>query len=224
MMSSTTPAAIAPEVLWAQRTDEIFLTLNVSDIVDPQITLTKDQLKFEAANKQGKKYAVTLDFHAEVDPEASRKNITGRSIVFVLYKAAKEQPYWPRLLKSSAGKPHFLKTDFSRWKDEDEEDEEEEAAPAGPGGPGGPGGFDMSQFSGMGGMGGAGGMGGLESMMAGMGGAGGMGGMADLQSMMGGMGGAGGMDFSKFAGAAGDEEDSDDDLPDLEDAPPAVAN
>jgi len=38
---------------------------------------------------------------------------------------------------------NFLKTDFSRWKDEDEVDEEEESG-AGAGGM--PGGFDMSQF------------------------------------------------------------------------------
>ncbi|KAJ3024907.1 UNVERIFIED_CONTAM: hypothetical protein HDU68_007667 [Siphonaria sp. JEL0065] len=202
---------ISPEVLWAQRTDELFVTINAADIIEPQITLTKQQLKFEGTSTAGKKYAVTLDFHAEVDPEASRQNINARALVFVIVKAVKGAGYWPRLLTKSAGKPHFLKTDFSKWKDEDEEDEEVEAAPAG--------GMDMSQFSGMGGMPGMGGMGG-------MGGAGGPGGM-DLEALMaqmggaGGLGGAEGMDFSKFAGAGGeDAEDSDDDdLPELEDAP-----
>lgn len=74
----------------------------------------------------------------------------------------------------------FLKTDFSKWVDEDEQDE----APADV-----PDDMDMGGMGGMGGMPGMGGMGG----MPGMGGMGGMPGMGD----MGGMGGAGGMDFEK---------------------------
>ena len=68
-------------------------------------------------------------------------------------------PYWPRLLKQT-GKFHFLKTDFSKWKDEDEEDEEVDNN-----GMNNPamdlmGGndfsnFDFSKFAGAGGMGGA---------------------------------------------------------------------
>ncbi|KAJ3139390.1 hypothetical protein HK100_011665 [Physocladia obscura] len=194
----STTAAIAPEVLWAQRTDELYVTINVSDIVNPQITLTKDQLKFEGLNTAGKKFAVALDFLNPVDPEASHKNINARALVFVIAKEKKGGSYWPRLLKASAGKPHYLKTDFGKWKDEDEDDEEDQVAGGGGGG-GAPGGFDMSQFSGMGGM-------------EGLGGLGGMGGMGDL----------GGMDFSKFGGAepeGDDSDDDDDDLPGLEESP-----
>jgi hypothetical protein len=36
-------------------------------------------------------------------------------------------PYWPRLLKES-GKRQWLKTDFARWKDEDEEEVDAPAA------------------------------------------------------------------------------------------------
>jgi prostaglandin-E synthase len=42
---------------------------------------------------------------------------------FVIQKKEQDEAYWPRLLKAS-GKPHFLKTDFARWKDEDDEEEE----------------------------------------------------------------------------------------------------
>jgi hypothetical protein len=51
----------------------------------------------------------------------SQKSITPRSVVFVLSKADKGESYWPKLL--STPKPNFLKTDFSRWKDEDDEEE-----------------------------------------------------------------------------------------------------
>merc|ERR1719370_1483681 len=116
----------------------------------------------------------------------------------VAIEKAEEGPYWERLLQDKT-KAHWLKIDFSRWKDEDESDEEngDEA----------------------GGMPGMGGMGGMEQMMAQMGGMGGMGGMPG----MGGMGG--GMDMAEMmkgmkmpAGGEDDGEgDSDDEeLPDLE--------
>ena len=47
-----------------------------------------------------------------------------RSIVLVLSKAAKDEPYWPRLVKGPKN-PNFVKTDFGRWVDEDEEAEAE---------------------------------------------------------------------------------------------------
>lgn len=65
-------------------------------------------------------------------------------------KKESDQTWWPRLVKGSKN-PFFVKTDFSRWKDEDEEDEDAKGNP-----------FDMdfSQFSNIGGaMGGAGAMG-----------------------------------------------------------------
>ncbi|KAJ3333905.1 Prostaglandin E synthase 3 (Cytosolic) [Blyttiomyces sp. JEL0837] len=197
MMSASTQPIVSPEVLWAQREDEIYLTINVSDVESPKIELTKDSLHFVGPS-HGKVYEVKLDFFKEVDPEASRQNVTARSLQFVIAKSA-PGPYWPRLLKAS-GKPHFLKTDFARWKDEDEEEEEEDKDK-------GKAGFDMSQFSGMGG--------GMPGMPGGMGG--GMGGfdMSQLQAMMGG----GGMDFGSDDMPEGDSDD--DDLPELEDAPKA---
>merc|ERR1712038_557686 len=71
---------------------------------------------------------------------------------------AEEGPYWERLLQDKT-KAHWLKIDFSRWKDEDESDEE--------GGEEG----GMPGMGGMGGMPGMGGMGGgmdMAEMMKGM--------------------------------------------------------
>ncbi|KNC99743.1 Hsp90 cochaperone SBA1 [Spizellomyces punctatus DAOM BR117] len=185
-----TDKALAPEVLWAQRADELFVTINLSDVEDPKIDVTPSSLKF-AGKARGNQYAVTIDFYKEVDPETSKQSITARNLSFVLAKKEKGQEYWPRLTKEK-GKLHWLKTDFSKWKDEDEDDEPVQAGFEG---------MDFSQFQGMGGMGGMSGMGGL----GGLGGLGGMGGM-DF--------GAGGMDFGS------DEKDSDDeddeDMPDLE--------
>lgn len=86
----------------------------------------------------------------------SKYVVHDRLIDFNLEKKNKDAKFWPRLLKST-GKAGWLKTDFSRWKDEDEEDEP--APSAGAGGFG-----DFGGGGGMGGMGGFGGGGDLESV------------------------------------------------------------
>lgn len=104
----------------------------------------------------------------------SAKKLSTRALSFVLRKKELKEEFWPRLTKEKV-RNAFLKTDFSKWVDEDEQDgvpvETE----------------DMDPMGGMGGMGDMGGMGGMPGM-------GGMGGMPG----MGGMGGMpGGMDFEK---------------------------
>lgn len=62
--------------------------------------------------------------------------------VFVVLDKNSQQTWWPRLLSSAGKKPNFLKTDFSRWKEEDE-DEENEKPEFGD--------LDFSKFAGSGG-------------------------------------------------------------------------
>ncbi len=59
-----------------------------------------------------------------------------RVIEFALEKK-ESGPFWERLLKEK-NKFHWLKTDFNKWKDEDESDDEE-------GGGGGGGGQDLEE-------------------------------------------------------------------------------
>ncbi|KAJ1961922.1 p23 chaperone protein wos2, partial [Dispira parvispora] len=170
----------------------IYLTINVSDATITTLDIQSTTVKFEGQSND-KKYAFELELHAAVNPETSKKANTKRNIFLVLDKKEHDKPYWPRLQQGKT-RPNFLKTDFSKWKDEDEEDEEEEGGMPGMGGAGG--------MPGM--MGGAGGM---PGMMGGMGGAGGMpdfGGM-DFSSLASGLGGgAGGMpDFSAMGAGAG---------------------
>ena len=63
--------------------------------------------------------------------------MSARGAVFVIQKK-EAGPYWPRLVKASK-KPHWLQTDFSKWKDEDEDAPAEEDPM---------GGMDFSQFGG----------------------------------------------------------------------------
>ncbi|KAL9939598.1 hypothetical protein V8E36_001415 [Tilletia maclaganii] len=222
-------ATVAPEVLWAQRSNEsdpeknlIMLTINAPNLPPPPATkldLSATGLKFEsevAADKQkgieGKHYAFQLDFFDEIDVENSKQHQNAKQIYLVLRKAKAQEEFWPRLSKDKI-KLHFVKTDFDKWVDEDEQD-----ADAAGGGPGGFGGFgDDAMGGGFGGFGGgAGGMMDPSAAMAGLGGLGGLGGGGeggglgglDLQKMLANMGAAGagadGLDFG-----ADDEEEED---------------
>ncbi|KAJ3181993.1 hypothetical protein HDU87_000331 [Geranomyces variabilis] len=190
-MMTATSTTITPEVLWAQRTDEVFLTINVADLAQPKIDLTATGLTF-SGTAQGKEYKLDLEFFKEVDVEKSKQNITLRNITLVIAKKTTGEEYWPRLTKEK-GRYHWLKTNFDLWKDEDDEDDEAKQP--------GMDGLDFSQFQGMGGMGGMGGMPGMEG----------------LAGAMGGMGGMGGMEGMNFDGAEAEgDSDDDEELPPLE--------
>jgi len=121
-------ASLSPEIMWAQRADVLYITVNLTDIKDQVIQLEKTHLKFKAKGEvEQKMYEFDLEFFDEINPEKSKQHLTARNLFFVIQKA--KEGWWARLLKDKA-KPHFIKTDFARWKDEDEEDEE--------GGSGGP--------------------------------------------------------------------------------------
>jgi len=142
-----------PIVLWAQRKDKIFLTIEIEDSKDVEFKWEPSKLTFKGhGGPENTLFESSLEFNKEIDPEGIKRAANTRYPQFVIPKKANEQGFWPRLLKDSKKAP-WVKVDFNRWKDEDESDD------------------DM----GMGmGMGGGGGGGDFESMMQNMGG--GMGG------------------------------------------------
>ncbi|KAI8331485.1 HSP20-like chaperone [Chlamydoabsidia padenii] len=159
-----------PTVLWAQRAEYVYLTVELTDITDPVIELTADKFHFKGkGEKEQKEYECEIEFLKSVDPQKSHRVLTPRGLTMIIIKT--DQGYWDKLQKGP--RPNYLKVDFNRWRDEDEDEDEKDA----PGG-GMP---DMASLASMMG-GGGGGMPDLSSMMGG--GAGG--GMPDLSSMMGG--------------------------------------
>ncbi|XP_045127879.1 co-chaperone protein daf-41-like isoform X2 [Portunus trituberculatus] len=60
----------------------------------------------------------------DVQHTKSRSFPRDRNIELILVKK-EEGPYWPHLLKQKV-KQHWLKVDFSRWKDEDDSEDEGE--------------------------------------------------------------------------------------------------
>ena len=77
-----------------------------------------------SGSKGDQKYGVKIDFFDEVDPEKSRQMSTDREVVMAVHKSDSSSNYWPRLLKEK-GKVHWLKTDFNRWRDEDDSSDDE---------------------------------------------------------------------------------------------------
>merc|ERR1712194_394727 len=184
-----------PQCVWAQRDDLVYFTVQQIDLKDEKVDIDFEagKIVFSAGD-----YALDLELFDALSTEGSKWNNTGREVQFLLMK--KEAKWWDRLTKAPSKNFRNIKTDFDKWKDEDEQEEDTQ----------GPGNF------GAGGMGVGGGMPGGMGGMPGMGGMGGMPGMEgmDMEAMMKQMGGMGGM-----AGMGGDdgELDSDDeDLPDLE--------
>jgi len=227
-----TVTTIAPEVLWAQRSSDhddtknvIFLTINAPELEpDYQLNITASKLSFKGVTKAAagslphRQYAFDLELFGEVEPESAKKSehLTGKSLNLILKKKELKEDYWPRLSKDK--RVNFIKTDFFKWKDQDEQMEGEDDADLGGGNDGMPGGMggmpDMSSM--MGGMGGSGGMD-FEKMMAqmkDMPGGSGLGGGDDDDDLA--VGGSGAGDDDDLAVGGSGAGDDDDDMPPLE--------
>jgi cytosolic prostaglandin-E synthase len=132
---------LIPRVIWAQRKDVVYLTIEVFEVKDENIEIQGNTVVFSGVRGSDEaKFGVSLELYGEIDANKSKINVGHRDISLVLAKV-EEGPFWPRLLKSTQ-KKHYIHTDFSKWVDEDEEDEPLE--------PSGMGNFDMSQFGGAG--------------------------------------------------------------------------
>ncbi|RKO95344.1 HSP20-like chaperone, partial [Caulochytrium protostelioides] len=120
-------ATLYPEVLWAQRSGQVFLTVKLADCAKPEIKLEEQSLDFKGTVGD-KTYAFTIPFFGPIDLAESKQSVSAREIFFCLQKALPKkedgtedtdfEAWWPTLQKGA--KLHFVKTDFARWRDEDE--------------------------------------------------------------------------------------------------------
>ncbi|GBP05471.1 Uncharacterized protein CG16817 [Eumeta japonica] len=116
-------SATPPPVLWAQRKEDVFLTFSIES-KEPTIKIEKDSIYFKGTSAQDNKcYEVTISLYAAILPEKSAYVNKGRCIEMILRKEKKDSPYWPSLTKDKK-KPHYLKIDFNKWRDEDDEEDE----------------------------------------------------------------------------------------------------
>ncbi|KAF7824802.1 co-chaperone protein p23-1-like isoform X2 [Senna tora] len=110
-----------PIVKWAQRSDKIYITVDLPDAKDVKLKLEPDGRFLFSAKKDEIPYEVDLELFHKVNVEESKYNIGVRSIVYVIKKA--EKKWWDRLIKQEGKPPVFLKVDWDKWVDEEEENE-----------------------------------------------------------------------------------------------------
>ncbi|CAD8085250.1 unnamed protein product [Paramecium primaurelia] len=113
---------INPIVKWAQRKDNIFLTVEARDLKDEKVELTSTSLKF-SANAEGVNYAFEINFYAEIIVEDSKWTNYGVNVRFILCKKDQAASYWTRLIKETH-KLQFIQVDWTKYIDEDDEAEE----------------------------------------------------------------------------------------------------
>jgi len=110
-----------PEILWAQRSDKVYLTVELPDAKNAQVQLEPDgRFTFTATSKDAK-YETELQLYGRVKVDTSKINEGRRHTVCVIEK--EEKGWWERLLKKEGKAPPFVKADWNHWIDEDEEDE-----------------------------------------------------------------------------------------------------
>ncbi|XAO26597.1 hypothetical protein I312_105435 [Cryptococcus bacillisporus CA1280] len=200
-------APLHPEITYAERSSAsepekniIYFTINAPDVQDKyNLDIKPTEISFRAKAGDAsngvpeKEYSFDLQLWGEIIPEETKKVVTSRAIVLVLRKKEAQAEYWPRLTKEKPNR-NWVKTDFSKWVDEDEQEGTEDLSAG------------MEGMEGMEGMGGMGGMGGMPGM-GGMGG--GMEGMdfSKLMEQMGGMGAMGNMGGAGSGPNFGDDDE-----------------
>ncbi|KAK1645465.1 hypothetical protein QYE76_063270 [Lolium multiflorum] len=109
-----------PEVLWAQRSEKVYLTISVPDAEDVVLKIEPQGILSFSAIAHGESFSLTLELFDSVLPEGSKtkKKVGSRNIICTIQKDKK--CWWKRLLKSEEKHP-YIKVDWNKWHDEDEE-------------------------------------------------------------------------------------------------------
>ncbi|KAL9649679.1 hypothetical protein ABK040_003356 [Willaertia magna] len=122
---SETNIAIHPHVYWAQRTDRVYLSVEIPDATEVKVGIEEDgHIKVNArSGKEGQLYEFDTQLYDEISKEKSKWKTTGRLIELNIEKK-KPGEFWPRLLKTEV-KQRYISVDWDKWVDEDEEDEDQ---------------------------------------------------------------------------------------------------
>ncbi|OWF54104.1 very-long-chain (3R)-3-hydroxyacyl-CoA dehydratase-like [Mizuhopecten yessoensis] len=119
--------ALSPFVYWGQKTDQVFLKVDLRDVENEEVKLTEDGLTFNAEGfgVSGQNYyGIDIEFYHPVDPEESKYRVMGRCIEFQIKKSG-DGEIWPRLTYDKVKLP-WLKIDFDKVAYDDTESEKEE--------------------------------------------------------------------------------------------------
>ncbi|KMZ75333.1 Uncharacterized protein ZOSMA_116G00590 [Zostera marina] len=110
-----------PEVLWAQRSHKIYLTIALPDAKDVVIKCDPEGVfSFSATRADGESFKFDLELYGGILLEGSKINTGLRNIICSIKKENKV--WWKRLLKSEGKPAPYIKVDWNKWCDESESD------------------------------------------------------------------------------------------------------
>ncbi|XP_059428816.1 co-chaperone protein p23-2 [Corylus avellana] len=110
-----------PEVLWAQRSDKVYLTIALPDAKDVSVKCEPQGLfSFSAQGVQGESFDFSLELYGPIVPEGCKTKVGLRNIMCSIQK--EQKGWWKGLLKSEVKPAPYLKVDWNKWCDEDEEE------------------------------------------------------------------------------------------------------
>uniref|UniRef100_A0A1D1YD45 Co-chaperone protein p23 n=1 Tax=Anthurium amnicola TaxID=1678845 RepID=A0A1D1YD45_9ARAE len=112
-----------PTVKWAQRSDRVYLTIELPDAKDVKLKLEPEGKFVFSATKDSVPYGINIELVDSINVEESKVSVGVRSIVYVIQKS--EKKWWNRLLKQEGKPPVFLKVDWDKWVDEEEEEKKD---------------------------------------------------------------------------------------------------
>ncbi|KAJ8763217.1 hypothetical protein K2173_025602 [Erythroxylum novogranatense] len=116
-----------PEVLWAQRSDKVYLTVALPDAKDITVKCEPEGFfGFSAVGVQGESFDFTLQLLGPIVPQGCKTNVGLRNIRCSIQK--EEKGWWKRLLKSEEKPAPYIKVDWNKWCDEDDEESSSDLA------------------------------------------------------------------------------------------------
>ncbi|KQK13915.1 uncharacterized protein At3g03773 isoform X2 [Brachypodium distachyon] len=118
------PTTRQPEVLWAQRSEKVYLTISLPDAKDVVLKTEPQGIFSFSAIAHGESFSFTLELFDSILPEGSKTKtkVGSRNIICSIQKDKK--CWWKRLLKSEEKHP-YIKVDWNKWCDEDEESDDD---------------------------------------------------------------------------------------------------
>ena len=100
---------LQPQLLWAQRKDKLYLTIDLQDCESPDIKVTNEdgvgKFDFKGTAKDNQ-YELSVNLYAEVDPDNVQISNTARKI-FLMVPKQEEGDHWPRLTTEKTKHNHI---------------------------------------------------------------------------------------------------------------------
>ena len=111
---------VNPEILWAQSREKVFITLNIEGIVEQNITIDIDSVKFVGKNKV-QEFDIYIDLIKIIDIDESSWVVKPNCVSFTLQK--NPEVFWNKL---SSKRYNNLRVDWNKWDIVEDTDSDEE--------------------------------------------------------------------------------------------------